>query len=269
MKNFTFNDSGGNRIKKTRRWLNMLVLCMMVVAGQISFAQVTGSTCDSSLLVSSMPFNDSGSTSVYGNNYATSDVPQIAPGAVTTGTGSNNYLGNGNDVVYSYTAGETGSISINTTHIGGTGWNALWVFTGCPFTSTVGYHTAIDGTTRSISNLPVVAGETYYIVISNWDAGNVDFTIDITGTQVADPPTCIKPSGLGVDNLNSTSAVLSWTENGTAATWDIEWGVAGFTPTGTPTVTGVTTTTYLLTGLSQSTQYQFYVRSDCGNEDLS
>lgn len=255
--------------QRHRHKLKLLAFFAMLLTGQIGLAQVTGSTCDNPLLVISMPFSDSGNTGTYGNAYENSDVPPTASGAVTDGTGSAYYLGGGNDVVYSYTAGEDGSISINTTHSGSSSWNALWVFTGCPFTSTVGYHTATSGTTRSIPNLPVTAGQTYYIVISNWDAGDMDYTINITGTQIADPPTCPQPNNLETNNITDSSAELSWTENGTATTWDIEWGLYGFIPTGTPTISGVTANHYPLTELVGSTQYQFYVRSDCGGGDVS
>ena len=233
-------------------------------------AQTTGSTCNNPLFVYATPFNDAGNTGTYGNNYSSSDVPPEAPGIVKTGTGSTSYLGSGNDVVYSYTAGSNGSISINTTHSGSSDWYSLWVFTGCPFASTVGYHTQTNGTTRSIPNLPVTMGQTYYIVISNWDAGDMNYTIDITGTQVMNPPTCLPPGNLAVSNVGATSVDLTWTDNTGATLWDIEWGVEGFTPTGTPTISGVTSNTYTLsTGLSPQTKYDFYVRADCGGGDLS
>ncbi|HLV91819.1 MAG TPA: hypothetical protein VKX34_01755, partial [Aequorivita sp.] len=63
----------------------------------------SGSTCDDPLVVTSMPFTDSGNTSAYGNDYSSSDMPPLAPDAITNGT-SGSYLG-GDDVVYSYTAG--------------------------------------------------------------------------------------------------------------------------------------------------------------------
>ena len=31
-------------------------------------------------------------------------------------------------------------------------------------------------------------------------------------------------------NVTPTSADIGWTENGTATTWNIEWGATGFTP---------------------------------------
>jgi len=83
------------------------------------------------------------------------------------------------------------------------------------------------------------------------------------------PPTCIQPSALNVTNMTYISADLGWTENGTATTWDIEWGVVGFTPTGTPNVVGTTTNPHNLTGLTANTSYDFYVRSDCGGSGIS
>src|SRR5690606_23623435 len=214
-------------LKEMRQWhrhkLKILTLFVMSLTGQIGLAQVTGSTCDNPLLVISMPFSDSGNTGTYGNAYGNSDVPPTASGAVTDGTGAVNYLGNGNDVVYSYTAGSNGSISINTTHSGSSSWNALWVFTGCPFTSTVGYHTATSGTTRSIPNLPVTAGQTYYIVISNWDAGDMDYTINITGTQIADPSACLPPINYIVEELEADNATISWEAWGDEPEEGYEW----------------------------------------------
>ncbi|NLN24524.1 MAG: fibronectin type III domain-containing protein, partial [Bacteroidetes bacterium] len=245
--------------------LLFMVFCAFILPWQGN-AQIPGSTCGNPLLVYATPFNDSGNTGTYGNNYSSSDVPPVAPGAVTNGTGSSSYLGNGNDVVYSYIAGSNGSIDINTTHTGGSSWNALWVFTGCPFSSTVGYHTGTTGTMRSIPNLPVTAGETYYIVISNWDAGAVDYTISITGPP---PPSCLPPNGLGVSSVTPTSVDLEWNDNASATQWDIEWGAEGFTPTGTPTISSTTTNPYPLSGLSPLTQYDFYVRADCGSGDQS
>src|SRR5690606_29523077 len=70
-------------------------------------------------------------------------------------------------------------------------------------------------------------------------------------------------------NITTTSADLGWTENGTSMNWDIEWGVDGFTPTGTPNVNDTGDNPYELTGLTASTPYDFYVRADCGADDTS
>ncbi|MGB3344025.1 MAG: GEVED domain-containing protein [Aequorivita sp.] len=136
-----------------------------------------GETCDAPLVVTSLPYDDAGNTADYGNNYSNGDVPPVAPDAVTTGTGSPYYL-SGDEVVYSYTPADNEVLNISTTN--DDDWIGLWAFTGCPFTSTVGYHTSISGGTRLIEELPVTAGETYYFVISTWDPPqSTEYTIHI------------------------------------------------------------------------------------------
>lgn len=78
--------------------------------------------------------------------------------------------------------------------------------------------------------------------------------------------TCFPPINLTASNITSDSAELGWTETGTASLWDIEYGISGFTPTGTPTNSGVSNP-FVLTGLSSQTAYDFYVRADCGTVD--
>ncbi|PIQ16470.1 MAG: hypothetical protein COW67_02825, partial [Flavobacteriales bacterium CG18_big_fil_WC_8_21_14_2_50_32_9] len=78
------------------------------------------------------------------------------------------------------------------------------------------------------------------------------------------PPSCAQPSALNVPTFTGFTADLAWTENGTATTWDIEWGTAGFTPTGTPTIIGTTTNPHQISGLTPLTNYDFYVRANCG-----
>ncbi|MGM0626068.1 MAG: hypothetical protein ACQES0_09325, partial [Bacteroidota bacterium] len=61
---------------------------------------------------------------------------------------------------------------------------------------------------------------------------------------------CAMPSALTATNILSDQADLSWTDNAGASLWDIELGTAGFSPTGTPTQSGVTNP-YTYTGLSE------------------
>ena len=96
----------------------------------------------------------------------------------------------------------------------------------------------------------------------NSSQGDNAFLDNISITEV----TCFAPTALTATNITATSADLGWT-NATATTWDIEWSTAGFTPTGTPTITGTTTNPHALTGLTATTAYEFYVRADCGSSD--
>jgi hypothetical protein len=97
--------------------------------------------------------------------------------------------------------------------------------------------------------------------LSAWGVGLDDITLELI-------PQCTEPSALTATSITTNSALLGWTENGTATAWDIEYGVTPFVPTGTPTLSGVTNP-YNLTGLSGSTGYAYYVRAACGVGDNS
>lgn len=79
---------------------------------------------------------------------------------------------------------------------------------------------------------------------------------------------CPTPTALVASNITDSSADLGWTADASQNLWDIELGAAGFTPTGTPTATGVTNP-YNATALMEDTAYEFYVRADCGGGDTS
>lgn len=81
------------------------------------------------------------------------------------------------------------------------------------------------------------------------------------------PPACAAPAALTAINITASSADLGWTEIGGATNWDIEYGISGFTPTGTPNVNDTGDNPYTLNGLTANTTYDFYVRTDCGADD--
>ena len=81
-------------------------------------------------------------------------------------------------------------------------------------------------------------------------------------------PTCVEPNSLAIANV-SGNVEFSWFEQGTATIWNIEYGLNGFAPTGTPTIAGVTNNPETVTGLAAVTGYDFYVQSDCGGGDES
>lgn len=91
--------------------------------------------------------------------------------------------------------------------------------------------------------------------------GNNIFIDDI---KLDFPPPCVPPSGLAADNFTTTSADLSWVENGTATQWNIEYGAFGFTQ-GTGTVVAANSNPFPINGLSPATKYSFYVQADCGS----
>ncbi len=101
------------------------------------------------------------------------------------------------------------------------------------------------------SNIPV-----YYEFVVD------DFCIDLV-------PDCLAPTNLSVSDVTLTEANLQWEELGDAQSWDIEIGLSNFIPSGIPTVSGITNTEYFWDAGSENTQYEFYVRSDCGMTEFS
>ena len=103
-------------------------------------------------------------------------------------------------------------------------------------------------------------GNTYVAVIWRDQAsGNADVCIE-------EGPSCPFPIDLNAINITEDSADLGWTENGTATSWNIEWGPTGFTQGTGTVINGITTNPYNLTGLTQNTDYDFYVQAICTTE---
>src|SRR5690606_26176197 len=73
---------------------------------------------------------------------------------------------------------------------------------------------------------------------------------------------CSTPLALTANVTGLNEAILSWTSSGTL--FDIEYGVSGFVPTGTPStgLSGVTNP-FTLSGLIADTNYEYYVRQNC------
>ena len=99
---------------------------------------------------------------------------------------------------------------------------------------------------------------------SSYNSGYVD------NVRVEVIPSCPRPTYLTAASSITDEVTLSWTDNH-ASQWDILYGPTGFDPTDANAgtiVSGVTTNPYTLTGLAQGI-YDFYVRANCGDGDLS
>ena len=86
------------------------------------------------------------------------------------------------------------------------------------------------------------------------------------------PGSCLPPIGLSASNIMATSATLTWVDtlnSMPAMDYDIELLLATAPPSGTPTTTGITTTTFNQTGLMPTTSYDYYVRGHCSATDTS
>lgn len=81
-------------------------------------------------------------------------------------------------------------------------------------------------------------------------------------------PACRRPLEVSFTNITETSVDLGWFDSGTATSWEVEYGETGFTQ-GTGTVVQVATNPASITGLTESTCYDFYVRSVCAPGEVS
>ncbi|MCW3078532.1 MAG: type sorting protein, partial [Bacteroidetes bacterium] len=111
-----------------------------------------------------------------------------------------------------------------------------------------------DGTNNSIwSHIPTGAG----------GSGTNGYIVAGTFSTTA---SCSAPTALNTGSISTTSANFTWTPTGTATAWDIYYGVQPLAaPNGTtvPTATSAVSS-YSATGLSPSTAYAVFVRSNCG-----
>jgi len=91
---------------------------------------------------------------------------------------------------------------------------------------------------------------------SNWPAAGRYYEF----TQ----PSCVAPSDLATSNISTSGATVSWTAT-SAAEYQYVCVSKGTTPSWTsPSTTSATSAT--VNGLNAGSDYDFYVRSDCGSE---
>lgn len=136
----------------------------------------------------------------------------------------------------------------------------------------------VEGTTttdmtwrrKTVIYTPGSTGTYYFAIRVNEPTGNPwyisfdDFALNLA-------PTCLPVATISTSNVTASSADVTWTENTTPNSWNIEWGTPGFTP-GTGAEIGAANTmslTYNIGSLTDNTTYDVYVQADCGGGDLS
>ncbi len=107
----------------------------------------------------------------------------------------------------------------------------------------------------------------FYVGIRGFMNGS-PWYISLDNMAIFPTPNCPAPSSLAAASITASGASLSWTENGTATSWQIEYDTAGFTQ-GTGMTTVVTSNPTSISGLTFETNYNFYVRAICGTGDTS
>ena len=99
------------------------------------------------------------------------------------------------------------------------------------------------------------------------NAGNCITEEAITLICFPPTPSCEVPTNLATTNITADSATLNWESDG--ASFEIVWGALGFDPEGATPITDIDTTSYTISeGLNAGTQYDFYVRQYCTDDDI-
>jgi len=78
---------------------------------------------------------------------------------------------------------------------------------------------------------------------------------------------CARPLSQGFTNVTANAVDLTWT--GTGSNFDVEYGADGYTQGSGTTLSNISATTKTVTGLTPSTVYNFYVRTNCGSGSSS
>ncbi|HOM35519.1 MAG TPA: fibronectin type III domain-containing protein [Bacteroidales bacterium] len=159
------------------------------------------------------------------------------------------------------------SVDLNWTEVFvGTEWDIIY---GAP-----GFNPETQGTLieNIITNPYTVTGLTpgtaYHFYVRRNCSSSVSEWVG-PATSITEP-TCPIPTALSASSTTAYETTLNWTENGSATEWDIIYGITGFDPyTSGTLVTGISTQPYTLSGLIPGTNYQAYVRANCGGGDLS
>lgn len=218
-----------------------------------------GDTCAAAIEITALPYSNTDNTANFSNNYA---------GNTGIGCGNQDFEGSpsGNDVVYRYTADFTGTISIDLSDMNP--YAALFIYNECSDFDSGCLGGAVSGELELPVELDfeVIAGEDYYILISSYYFETTNYTLTIQQAS------CEEPVGLPVTNLGFTTASLSWTNPGGAASWQVELQPADSgIPPGPGEYTLNTNSGWPVptADLAPSTAYEYYVRADCGDGTFS
>lgn len=232
-------------------------------AGPFNFTTLAlGGACESAINVGDLttPYTTTDNLNNYNNGIVLS-----TPGSGCTSYTNNYAIGGKAFYVYSPTVSGVIKITLTSTNTR----TGLFVYEEC---SNVGV-TCVGGVANTtnaprVIDLTVNAGTNYIILVSS----NYSATTNIPYTLTVESPACPAPSGIMASSILQTSANLSWNNLGNlASSWEVAVQPIG---TGVPTGSGISassnvtfnvTTTLSGTALTPNTDYEVYIRSNCGS----
>jgi hypothetical protein len=148
-----------------------------------------------------------------------------------------------------------GSLSAYASTDGGTTWSSsLWNQAG----------DQQNQWKEAIIDMSSYAGATSLIVRFEGVTGT-SFTSDmaIDDFCIQEAPACPNPIGFAIDSVTANSVYTSWGAGGSETAWNLEWDTTGFT-IGTGDTASSATTSYIISGLNPTSNYDVYVQANCG-----
>jgi hypothetical protein len=211
-----------------------------------------GTNCLAARPVTSYPYTHVSTTCGFGNDL---------------GIQCSGLYGGGDDYVYRLEIPFPGIFAINLTATGGGNWIGWFLKDGASCNTGASCLTNVvsGGGTVANGQYNFPSAGTYYLIIDTWPAPNCSaYTLNIQFLA------CAPATGVNTSLITSTQAQVNFT--GVVGNYIVEYGPsATFTTPGTGATPGVngtivtgTTSPIVITGLSPTTQYTYFVRRDCG-----
>ncbi len=121
---------------------------------------------------------------------------------------------------------------------------------------------------ETVVDLSAYVGQTVYIAWHYY--GNYLYYVYLDDVEIDIAPSCLSPTDQTATNNTTTGADLGWTDT-SGTHWDLyitATGNAAPESGTTPTINDTQTSPYTWTGGDPGTYYDFYVRSDCGQDNF-
>ncbi len=99
-------------------------------------------------------------------------------------------------------------------------------------------------------------------------SSNYKYYLYVDDVAFMAPPSCVKPVSLVATPATTSSATITWAAGNNETTFEYVTALAGQAADWTTPVT-VNALTATITGLEQDSDYVFYLRANCGNEEIS
>jgi len=132
--------------------------------------------------------------------------------------------------------------------------------------------TNTNGWEQTFVDLSAYAGQTIQLkFIVDELSGSIfdDFAID--DVFVGEMPTCLAVNSITVDSISDENMFLSWADNNmpAATNWQIVYGESGFDVASATPINTNMNSGFEINGLAAITDYDVYIRSNCGGGDYS